>query len=178
MGKLTKLFVKIVSGVTLLAILAAAVFIVPQIWGWEPYIVRSGSMEPAVHTGAITFINTRSRDWGIGDIITYRLEGRDEEILITHRVVGREGDEYVTKGDANEVPDLALVRPDQVVGRYVFQIPKAGFLADRWNSGGLAAAVFWIVLLNGMAVALEAANSGNGVSDKEETGKESGTKCC
>lgn len=44
--RLIKIFGRAVSGITLLTVIAAAVFIIPRIWGWKPYIVLSGSMEP------------------------------------------------------------------------------------------------------------------------------------
>lgn len=175
--RLIKIFDRAVSGITLLTVIAAAVFIIPRIWGWKPYIVLSGSMEPAVHTGAVAFIDTGNREYAAGDIVTYRVEGRDQELLVTHRIVGKEGKNYVTKGDANDVSDPAPVTPGQIVGKYVFQIPFAGYLAGKWNAGTLTAGVFWIALLNGMSAALEAAGSAEGAFDKKER-KESGTKSC
>ena len=100
---------------TLLAFLTAAVFMIPGLFGIRPYIVLSGSMEPAIHTGAVAFIDTRDRDCEPGEIVTYRLSGKDGDVFVTHRVEAVSGGVYITKGDANQVSDLSPVRQDQIV---------------------------------------------------------------
>lgn len=100
-----KIFVKIFSGLvascTWLIILAAAIFLIPRVAGYTPYVVMSGSMEPVIHTGAVAFINTKDTDCQVGDIITYRLRGNNgEEILVTHRIVEEQDGMYITQGDA------------------------------------------------------------------------------
>lgn len=144
---------------TLLAFLTAAVFMIPGLFGIRPYIVLSGSMEPVIHTGAVAFIDTRDRDCEPGEIVTYRLSGKDGGVFVTHRVEAVSGGVYITKGDANQVSDLSPVRQDQIVGKYRFQIPFAGYLAGRWDRRAFLAAALWIGLLNGMAAAMEAASS-------------------
>lgn len=171
MEKLTVIFGKIVSGINLLAILTVAVFTVPGIFGLKPYIVLSGSMEPVIHTGAVAFINTRDRECEVGDIVTYQVSGPDKDFLVTHRVAGRKGENYVMKGDSNDTEDLAPVRPEQILGTYVFQIPKAGYFAGRWGDRIVPVIIFWMILLNGMVIGLEAANSGDRVFDKKQDRK-------
>lgn len=166
-------FGKLVSGITMLALLLASLFVVPRLFGVEPYIVISGSMEPAVHTGAVAFVNTRDRECQVGDIITYRLNGGDGAPVVTHRVVGVENGSYITRGDANEVPDLAPVEPSQVLGTFLFQIPWIGYLVASWRPWMAVPASLWLIFLNGTAMALEAASSGDGASDKKKKGKES-----
>ena len=56
----------------------------------------------------------------------------DKKSLTTHRVVKIEqetGLAFITKGDANNNPDITAVSPDQVVGIVAFTIPYLGFLA-------------------------------------------------
>lgn len=147
-----------VTVATILCILAAAVFVVPKTVGIVPYIVRSGSMEPEIKTGAIAFINVRYQDVEKGDIVTYRMGGQaGKEMFVTHRVIGLEDGGYVTKGDANDVRDPYLVREEQIVGTYLCQIPKAGYLMAKMNRKVLTVAVVWIFLLNGAALVLGSA---------------------
>jgi signal peptidase len=53
-------------------------------------------------------------------------------VLVTHRIIevttenGIEG--FVTKGDANNVEDGSLVTKEQIVGKYAFRIPYAGYV--------------------------------------------------
>lgn len=64
-----------------------------------------------------------------GDIIQFR----KERVTVMHRVVEIQETEdlrfFITKGDANNAPDLAPVVPEQVVGKVVFKIPKLGWVA-------------------------------------------------
>ena len=95
--------------------------------GVRPFIVLSGSMEPAIWTGEAAFINTRDRAVEEGDIITF-LAGREK--YVTHRAVRITGEGIITKGDANETEDPRPVRREDVVGTYLFGIPHLGRLLD------------------------------------------------
>lgn len=118
--------INIISTVfTIAVILCAGVFFVPRLFGYTPYVVLSGSMEPVIHTGAVAFVNTRDTEVRTGDIIAYRLD----DTIVLHRVIGEtpEGG-YITMGDANEIADLNPVSQGQVAGTYTIQIPGAGYL--------------------------------------------------
>ena len=82
----------------------------PRAFGVEPMIVKSGSMEPVISTGSLTYINRRFpvEQIQIGDIIAYQA-GNGVEIL--HRVVAidRQNSSIRTKGDANDSEDLGVV---------------------------------------------------------------------
>lgn len=95
------------------------------IFNLTPYVVMSGSMEPAVKTGSLCFVNEGDRDVNVGDIIAFH--GRDG-MAVTHRVVDiTEDGEYVTKGDNNSNEDAATVREDDVMGTTVLAVPKIGY---------------------------------------------------
>lgn len=104
--------------------------------GFRLFVVSSGSMSPAVTTGSLAVVR-RSGAYGVGDVITFR-----EPVgsgYITHRIVEvtREGGAvfFVTKGDANESPDLEPVIPDMVDGRVVFHVPRLGYLVSFLRTG-------------------------------------------
>lgn len=78
MKKAIQTFSTIVTAVTFLCIVIAAIFILPKAAGFTPYIVESGSMEPTIHTGTIAFIDTKDRDVAAGDVVTYRI-GTEEK---------------------------------------------------------------------------------------------------
>lgn len=59
-----------------------------------------------------------------GDIIMYKRG----DSCITHRVIGREGKRYVTKGDANKEKDPAPVEPGEITGKVVGSVPYAGYV--------------------------------------------------
>ncbi len=106
--------------------------------------VLSGSMTPHIDTGDVVvdrLVTPRqAAKLHIGQIVTYRLATTfdGKPMLITHRIVGivtvhvnsKVSNLYQTKGDANNAPDGALVRPDQVVGVFALRLPYAGYLGS------------------------------------------------
>ena len=64
------------------------------------YRVKTGSMEENIHIGDYILIIEKSK-YNIGDVVTYKTNGG----FITHRIIAREGNEIITKGDANNVED-------------------------------------------------------------------------
>jgi hypothetical protein len=47
--------------------------------------------------------------------------------IVTHRIAGISGENFVTKGDANNVIDPDEVTKDQIIGRPILIMPKLGF---------------------------------------------------
>lgn len=109
-------------------------FIAPPISGvgaLDVKIVKSGSMEPNIMTGAVVAIR-EVPTYNIGDVITFTSEGAS--IPTTHRIVGTEqvdGQAYfITKGDANEERDTNPVFPNNIIGKVMVDIPYVGFILD------------------------------------------------
>lgn len=175
MRKAIHIFSTIVTTLTVLVILAASVFYIPRLAGIQPYIVLSGSMEPAIPTGAVAFIDTKDTSVSVGDIVTYRLPSmNDGETLVTHRIIREENGYLITKGDANDVEDLTLVSGEQIVGSFRFSIPMAGYVIAQLNRKAIVVVIAWIFLLNGMSMALSSVFDGS--CTKEEPVKEAGWK--
>lgn len=114
--------------VSVAGIAGVCLFVFPQVLGWTPRIVVSGSMEPAVPTGSIAYTSRQIPQDRIkkGDIIAYRLS---DEIPVLHRVTetNREAETWITKGDANESRDIGVVSYGQYLGKMIFYIPYAGY---------------------------------------------------
>ncbi len=91
--------------------------------------VLSGSMEPTIHTGAVVMVKSVS-SYAVGDIITFTMDGA--KTPVTHRVVKvTETDSqrtYVTKGDANNGPDVQDVAEADVIGKVLIDVPYAGYV--------------------------------------------------
>jgi len=105
----------------------------PTIAGHRLYVVLSGSMSPAFEAGGLVVVRpAEAEEIVVGDIITYWEPGEGAK-LTTHRVVEVEdenGLQFITKGDANEVVDQEPVPAENLVGKVVFAIPYAGYVAD------------------------------------------------
>lgn len=101
-------------------------------------VVVSGSMEPVMHINDMIFFQEHPKsDYRVGDVIVFvREEGDGSEILVTHRIISRDGKTLVTKGDANNTADDPI-GIDQVIGRVVLRIPGVGkavsFLQNRYG---------------------------------------------
>ncbi len=107
-----------------------------SIIGYKPLIVATGSMKPAIDPGDIIVTKSINPEKiKPGDIITYRVNGA---IPVTHRVVRLEKSNgsllFVTKGDANKGDDPEPVSADRIIGKMVFKISKAGYVAEFFKT--------------------------------------------
>lgn len=93
----------------------------PELFGWSSAVVLSGSMEPAFSAGDLLLIH-RKDSYRTGDIITFSENGA----LITHRIAKETGEGFITKGDANNVPDNSPVSAERISGKVTAVIPGAG----------------------------------------------------
>lgn len=133
-----KLVYKFLNGVTniltgsiiLCAVLIIGALYVPGFFGTNPYIVLSGSMEPVIHTGSLVYISETDEPFRVGDIIGY-VAG---ETPVVHRIVGEEENGFITQGDANDAPDLALVTKSEILGKCVLTVPGAGYVLSSLRS--------------------------------------------
>ena len=81
-----------------LMLVMALVLLIPGLFGIRPYVVYSGSMEPEIPTGAVVFTKEGEFFPKKGDIITFH----NGDTVVTHRVVKKEKDIFITKGDASK----------------------------------------------------------------------------
>ena len=108
--------------------------------GAKPLIFRSGSMSPAITTGALgVSVPVQASEIRVGDVLSVE---NASGIRVTHRVVRvdtNNGIASVTlKGDANGVPDAAPYRLREA-DRVIFSAPLLGYVVAWLNS---SAAVF------------------------------------
>lgn len=101
-----------------------------RVFGYTPYTVISGSMEPKYPVGSIVYVEqTDSEDIDIGDTITFILN--EELTTITHRVVEDDTENllFTTKGDANNVNDASPVHYKNVLGVVRYSLPLLGYIS-------------------------------------------------
>jgi len=97
----------------------------------KPVVFRSGSMSPAIGTGALAFSRTvDASDLRVGDVVTVPSGTGDR---ITHRIQdisvvdGRAA--LVLRGDANSAPDDRVYLVDSAP-RVLFDVPRAGYVVS------------------------------------------------
>jgi signal peptidase I len=90
-------------------------------------LVVSGSMEPSLYRGDMFFMyNHHTPD--IGDIAIFNHPDGTHPII--HRIIGKKYGKWITKGDANSVPDTFLfprgVNPAHIKGLMYLRVPYVG----------------------------------------------------
>ena len=124
---ISKLISTIATIVIVLIILTLVPLTVPKLFGIKLYGIMTESMSPQYNVGGVVYVKSvEASSVKIDDVITYRT-GRGEE-SVTHRVIGIEGDKFVTKGDANNVEDNNPVPYEKVVGHAMSKLPYAGYV--------------------------------------------------
>lgn len=84
------------------------------------FSIGSNSMAPEITTNDLILVKL-TKDAKEGDVITFY----EDDALITHRVISKTANGYVTKGDANNTEDKIVSRSN-VVGKTVKILPNYG----------------------------------------------------
>ena len=83
-----------------------------NVFGYTYFVVASGSMSGTIEVDDIIFVKITKKVKN-DDIVTFM---DDDGNLITHRLVKKSGDKYITKGDVNNVSDDPITE-DQIIGK-------------------------------------------------------------
>ena len=83
-----------------------------NVFGYTYFVVASGSMSGTIEVDDIIFVKV-TKDVKNDDVITFIDEDGN---LITHRLVNKNGDKFITKGDVNNVSDDPITE-DQIIGK-------------------------------------------------------------
>lgn len=98
-----------------------------QLFGITNLKVLSNSMEPEFKKGDIIFIK-KQKDYNVGDIITYEIE---KNYLVTHRIIEKYENEYITKGDANNIQDEEKIYENKIKGKVFFVLKNPLSIGGR-----------------------------------------------
>jgi signal peptidase len=109
--------------------LLLVVSIFPITGNYKFLTVLSGSMEPTIKTGSVVLVQPQ-KDYKIGDIITFGPTSKTKPPT-THRIyeikVQAGVPIYLTKGDANNAPDVREIKKTDIIGRVLFDAPYVGY---------------------------------------------------
>ena len=112
-----------------------------DIFGYSFFNVGTGSMKPAINENDIVIIKSQ-KDYNEDDIVTFK----SENAYITHRVISKRGDTFVTKGDANNAKDIAIEKKD-IIGKVVKVLKRAGVWQKIFSSPKVIIMVFVTLIL-------------------------------
>ena len=85
--------------------------------GFRTYSILSGSMEPEINTGDLAIVKSV-------DAEDVKYEGK----VVTHRVVEKNEEGFITKGDNNNTNDTEIVRGEDLIGKVLFHMPFLGYV--------------------------------------------------
>lgn len=157
--KAIKVIQNCITGIiVLLIVLLLAVFFIPQLLGYQPYNIQTGSMTPKYPVGGMIYVKSVPfEEVAVGDVITYRTSN-DGGWVVTHRVtqIDKDTQTITTQGDANNTED-GIVNYSNVIGKSSdFCIPYVGRIVTEYQSGnGKFIAIACIVCLMGISFLLD-----------------------
>jgi signal peptidase I len=137
------------TAVAFVLMIIAWVILAPiQVGGQTAYVIVNGnSMEPRFHRGDLVILH-QAADYQVGDIATYR---HPTVGPVIHRIIAREGDAYVFKGDHNGWVDPYRPVQAEIIGKYWQDVPSAGKIIEQlrtpWVMALLAAAIGGVYLI-------------------------------
>ena len=126
-----------------------------SVLGYRIFIVKSGSMHGTFEVGDLIVIKKAKKE-RLKEGVIISFISSDPDILgeiNTHRIIGIDGDEYVTKGDAAKSADNITVKFEDVLGEYCWKSAFAG-LVLRWVGKPLNM-LFFVILPTVFVIWLE-----------------------
>lgn len=111
-----------------------------KVFDYSFLTVGSGSMLPELAVGDVIIIK-ECDEYKINDIITYSV---DNEYLITHRIIDRNGNRFVTKGDNNNTTDKEIVTKDNIEGKVIYNSRLLKMIYNNWI---IAIVIIFLVLI-------------------------------
>lgn len=136
MMKFNKVVMKTIDIGFKILIVFALVVLISNYLGFKLYVVRSGSMEPNIHTGSLAIVYEKADfyEMEVDDVVAFKLVNGE---LVTHRITEITKIDgithFMTKGDANEVSDGYTTNIQNFYGETIWSIPGVGYIAD-WAS--------------------------------------------
>lgn len=82
--------------------------------------VQSNSMNPEFRKEDIIVIK-KEKEYEVGDIITFKTKDGN---LITHRIIEKNENEFITKGDSNNTKDEEKITSSCIQGKVIFVFKK------------------------------------------------------
>ena len=96
----------------------------PMPLGFGMTVVLSGSMEPELSVDDLLIV-APADTYEVGDVVVFQ----NQRTAIVHRIVSINGDEIITRGDANTSDDEPITKAN-IKGRVVCAIPFVGLIIN------------------------------------------------
>ena len=112
--------------------------------GIRTYRIGSGSMEPNLKVNDIIMVKSVDK-YNVGDIVSFIRNGE----IITHRIISINGDEIITRGDANNTED-APIKIGDILGKKIYR-----FRFTELGNNILSNPITWVMIfITGMFITI------------------------
>lgn len=159
MKKLSKKFIKIILVCLFLIIIILNIKInnnVVTFFGYTRLNVLTGSMSPTINAGDMIIVK-RSKEYVVNDIITFK----EDESIITHRIVDIKDNSFITKGDFNNKNDDNSVNYNQIIGKVIYTIPSYGKKSNILSNPIILISIFVIGIIIVIFIPTKKTNKNN-----------------
>ena len=119
-----------------------------NIFGYTFFEVATGSMANTINIGDIVVVKV-NETFKENDISVYK----EENSFITHRVIKIDGQDLITRGDANNSEDKPI-KSDQILGKVIYVVPKIGIWRKVLASPEILGMIIIFIILLGVVLML------------------------
>ncbi len=113
----------------------------PMPFGIGVSVVLTGSMEPRLSANDLVIIQ-KSDTYEVNDIVVFK----ENSSLIIHKIIEINGDEIITKGDANNIPDKPIGL-DDIKGKLIFDVPNVGVAVNFLKKPAVVISVLALIVM-------------------------------
>ena len=112
-----------------------------NLFGYTFFEVATGSMSSTIEIGDVVIVKI-TKDVSENDIIVYK----ENDNFITHRLIKKENNTLIAKGDANNSEDKPITE-EQILGQVIKIIPKIGIWRKVILSPEVLILIFIVIVL-------------------------------
>lgn len=112
-----------------------------NLFGYSLFEVATGSMSPTIEVGDVV-ITKLTKEVNENDIIVY-MDGKN---IITHRLIEKNGNKIITRGDANNSEDKPI-EEKMIIGEVVKIIPQLGTWQQILSSPEILVLIVILILI-------------------------------
>ena len=112
-----------------------------NLFGYSLFEVATGSMSPTIEVGDVV-ITKLTKEVNENDIIVY-MDGKN---IITHRLIEKNGNKIITRGDANNSEDKPI-EEKMIIGEVVKIIPQLGTWQQILSSPEVLVLIVILILI-------------------------------
>lgn len=114
-----------------------------NMFGYTFFEVATGSMANTIEIGDVVIVEL-TKEVSENDIIVYK----DENSFVTHRLIKKNDNELIAKGDANNSEDKPITS-EQILGKVIYIVPKIGIWKKVLMTPEVLGLTFVVIILLG-----------------------------